>query len=63
MVWRQGTGEWWLGHIWWPYWKKLSRHERIEYLEKWDAPEDWREYIQRCQENQIGEADDAGVTP
>lgn len=41
--WRQGNGEYWLLNIWLPYWKQLSEQEKQNYLNKWDAPEDWKE--------------------
>jgi hypothetical protein len=43
--WRQGTSEGWIKDIWYPFWRRLSKEERLTYLDKWQAPEDWREYL------------------
>jgi hypothetical protein len=44
-AWRQGAGEYWMHDAWWPFWEQLSWTERAAYLDRWDASEDWREYL------------------
>ena len=44
MGWRQGGGEAWFHSIWIPFWKGLSEEERVAFVNRWDAPSDWREY-------------------
>lgn len=43
--WRQGNSEGWIKLIWYPFWNGLSREDRIAYLTKWNASEDWRDYL------------------
>lgn len=43
--WRQGNGEGWLLNIWLPFWQRLSATARIEYADRWNASDDWRDYI------------------
>ena len=45
--WRQGNSEGWLVLAWLPFWDKLSDEDRLQYLEKWNAPDEWREYLQQ----------------
>ncbi len=42
--WRQGNGEHWLLYAWSPFWKGLSLEEREHYLQRWDAPLDWKSF-------------------
>jgi hypothetical protein len=44
-AWRQGGGEAWIKEIWYPFWTGLNKEQRITYLDTWDAPDNWREYI------------------
>ncbi len=39
--WRQ-SGETWFAYVWQPYWNNLCTVERQDYLERWNAPEQWR---------------------
>jgi hypothetical protein len=41
--WRQGNGEYWMLNVWLPYWKQLSEAEKNNYINKWNAPADWKE--------------------
>jgi hypothetical protein len=43
--WRQGNSEAWFHEIWSPFWHRLSAEERLAYVDKWQPPEDWREYL------------------
>ncbi|MEM8531742.1 MAG: hypothetical protein AAGF95_12920 [Chloroflexota bacterium] len=43
--WRQGNGEAWLHEVWLPFWRTLGPKERHTYVEKWNAPSEWREYL------------------
>jgi hypothetical protein len=44
--WRQGYSEGWFVYIWWPFWTKLTKKERMEYLKKWPPPdEEWVFYM------------------
>ena len=43
IFWRQ-PGEAWAVHVWLPYWTSLSPDEQAAFLDKWDAPVEWREY-------------------
>lgn len=43
--WRQGHSEAWLKDIWLPFWSSLTHEDRLAYLEKWNAPDQWREHI------------------
>jgi len=40
--WRQGNGEYWMGHVWRPFWAGLTTTERAHYLDRWAAPIEWR---------------------
>lgn len=43
--WNQGTEEiWWYG-VWDEFWRSMAEHPRLEYLEKWQAPKLWRDYL------------------
>jgi hypothetical protein len=42
--WRQGGAEAWLLYVWLPFWSKLDRSEKLAYLDKWGASQDWRYY-------------------
>jgi hypothetical protein len=44
--WRQGRGEGWIKTIWYPFWCALEADLRRDYLDKWDAPELWRTYLE-----------------
>lgn len=39
----QSYPEWWMLCIYLPFWKRMSKEERIAYVEKWNAPQFWRE--------------------
>jgi hypothetical protein len=43
--WRQGVGEYWMIQAWWPFWRQLSSTERAAYLDRWNASEEWRDYL------------------
>lgn len=43
--WRQGNGEYWMMRAWHPFWSGLPEPERARYLERWAAPEEWREWL------------------
>ena len=43
--WRQGDGEVWLKLVWLPFWSKLARTEKEHYVDRWAAPEEWRNYV------------------
>jgi hypothetical protein len=44
MGWRQGNGEYWMMRVWQPFWSGLSPTERSQYLDRWEAPTEWREW-------------------
>ena len=46
-AWRQGSGEWWLHHEWYPFWDGLDDAERESYAERWEMPAEWRDHFQR----------------
>lgn len=41
--WRQ-AGQPYLAYTWEPFWNSLSSEEQSAFLDKWDAPEDWRHF-------------------
>lgn len=41
--WRD-AGEPWVHYVWKPYWDSLTREEQEAYLQRWNAPEEWRYY-------------------
>jgi hypothetical protein len=43
--WRQGESEAWLLEIWLPFWNSLPSEGRLKYLNKWEAPTEWREHV------------------
>lgn len=43
--WRQGNGESWMGRAWRPFWTSLPEAERADYLNRWAAPAEWREWL------------------
>jgi hypothetical protein len=45
MGWRQGEGEQWYAVVWQPFWSQLDDRERARYLDIWDAPGEWREFL------------------
>jgi hypothetical protein len=45
--WRQGNAEGWLILVWLPFWRTLDRKAKADYMEKWNTPADWREYLLR----------------
>ncbi|CAI3922961.1 unnamed protein product [Commensalibacter communis] len=38
------AGEFWMYSVWNPFWEKMGKEEQIAYLDKWDAPEIWRDW-------------------
>ena len=44
--WRQGNGEYWMLNVWLPYWEQLSTAEKQDYINKWNAPNNWKEQWQ-----------------
>lgn len=38
------AGEFWMYSVWNPFWEKMSKEEQVAYLDKWDAPQDWRDF-------------------
>lgn len=45
--WRQGHGEQWRDATWAPYWAGLDAEARTAYLDRWGAPETWRDALER----------------
>jgi len=43
--WRQGFSEGWYLQVWRPFWKRLSEEEQLAYVNKWETPPEWREYL------------------
>lgn len=43
--WRQGNSEGWLVLVWLPFWHNITDEARVNYIEKWNASADWREYL------------------
>jgi hypothetical protein len=41
--WRMGAYEWYQ-YQWRPYWNSLSDDEKKDYLNRWQAPEEWRNF-------------------
>ncbi len=46
-LWRQGVSEWWFENEWQPFWWSLSEPQRADYLRRWDAPEEWIEFVEK----------------
>ncbi|MFJ1267914.1 hypothetical protein ACD661_04980 [Legionella lytica] len=44
MFWRQ-PGEIWIYYIWLPFWRVLDEQQKDDYLNKWNAPANWREHL------------------
>lgn len=44
--WRQGAGEFWRNTCWAPYWAALDPGARHAYLQRWPAPEGWRQALE-----------------
>ncbi|MDR3501416.1 MAG: hypothetical protein P4L79_02435 [Legionella sp.] len=44
MFWRQ-SGEIWIYYIWLPFWHALNQQQKEDYLNKWNAPANWREHL------------------
>jgi hypothetical protein len=42
--WKQ-SGEPWMATVFRPFWEALDSREKAEYLERWSAPDDWREWL------------------
>ncbi len=40
--WNQGYQQIYQENVWIPFYNSLSREQRFGYIEKWNAPEDWR---------------------
>ena len=47
--WNQGTADHWRMFGWDPFWGALPADERESYLHRWDAPEDWAEFLRGFQ--------------
>lgn len=45
--WRQGFGGDWWPDVFLPFWKCMPANQRKEYLGRFNAPEDWSEYLLR----------------
>jgi hypothetical protein len=45
MAWREGEGQHWLDKVWRPFWDRLTAAERDDYLNRWNAPAEWRERL------------------
>lgn len=43
--WNQGTDSFWMRHAWKPFWTAKSEASRLEYLDQWAAPREWREAL------------------
>jgi len=44
--WRQGTSEYWLLEVRFPFWRDISDIERADYLRRWPPPDElWRLYL------------------
>lgn len=41
----QGAVDGYIEHVWLPYWRMLPEDEKAAYLDKFQAPQDWRETI------------------
>ncbi len=42
--WRD-AGDAYYGYAWDPFWQQLNDQEKTEYLDRWDAPEEWRWWL------------------
>lgn len=40
--WRQGNGEYWWRQAWEPFWGGMDRAAALDYLARWNAPDEWR---------------------
>jgi hypothetical protein len=49
---RQGNGEFYVHHVWLPFWRTLSAALKEEYLRHWNASEEWHAYCQRWSEEE-----------
>lgn len=43
--WRRGNAEGWLIPVWLPFWRTFDNKAKANYVKKWDASTDWREYL------------------
>ncbi len=43
--WKQGDGEFWKLHRFHPFFKGLTPEERVAYVDKWEAPNEWRQNL------------------
>jgi hypothetical protein len=43
--WRQGHGEAYLMFAFWPWWEKLGAEEKAVWVDREEAPDDWRELL------------------
>ena len=55
--WDGGETERWKLEIWLPFWKKLSKSEQENYLEKWQPSEQWRETVTNEWRNKLKKSD------
>lgn len=44
--WRQ-SGEAWFAYVWEPFWNKLTDQEQRDYLNRLNAPVEWRSFYSR----------------
>lgn len=54
--WRR-EGEWWALTVWLPFWSKLSDSERQNILDKYDAPEAWKDFYTKEHQEFLAEQD------
>lgn len=55
--WDSGETERWKVKIWLSFWKKLTKSEQENYLEKWKPSNEWREIIMNEWENKLEKSD------
>ena len=44
--WTSGSQYEWLHHGWFPFWKQLDSQNQVEYILRWKAPQDWKEFFE-----------------
>jgi hypothetical protein len=45
--WQMGSGEAYLRHAFYPWWRSLTADEKRRYLDTRDCPPDWRELLEQ----------------
>jgi hypothetical protein len=44
-LWGQGNSEYWMYNVWTPFLATMPEPECMAYFDRWNAPEEWREWV------------------